>query len=97
MHRRETPPSPLLTHRTMTKSFINNPSKEHASQELNLEQLQAINGAGWVKDALEFIGDHTERTVAFYAGWAGAVAGGSGVAKGAYDAGVNAGIIKEEK
>ena len=72
-------------------------SKEHTNQELSLEKLQAINGAGWVKDALEFIGDRADQTVAFYAGWAGAVSGGADVAKGAYDAGVNAGIIKEEK
>jgi hypothetical protein len=80
-----------------TNSFINKSSEEHTNQELSLEKLQAINGAGWVKDALEFIGDRADQTVAFYAGWAGAVSGGADVAKGAYDAGVNAGIIKEEK
>ena len=58
--------------------------------ELSLDQLQDVNGAG----AVEWIFEKAEQTVAFYSGWAGAVAGGSGVAKGAYDAGRNAGIIE---
>ena len=60
------------------------------NKELSLEELQQCSGAG----AVEWVFEKAEQTVAFYAGWAGAVAGGSGIAKGAYDAGKNAGIIE---
>jgi hypothetical protein len=81
-----------LTNQVMT-NFNNSFSKEQENQALSFEELQAINGAGWVKDALEWVGERADKTVAFYAGWAGAVSGGASWDKGAYDAGVNAGII----
>ena len=61
-------------------------------QELDLASLRQVQGAGLG----EWILDKAEQTVAFYSGWAGAVAGGSSLDRGAYDAGVNAGIIKSE-
>ena len=74
------------THKTMTTtSFITTT----VDQELDLASLSAVRGAG----VLEWIGERAERTVAFYSGWAGAVAGGASWDRGAYDAGVNAGII----
>ncbi|MDB4555037.1 hypothetical protein N9Z90_00840 [Synechococcus sp. AH-707-D15] len=65
---------------------------ETIDQEINLASLSQIQGAG----VLEWIGERAEQTVAFYSGWAGAVAGGASLDKGAYDAGVNAGIINSE-
>ena len=70
---------------TSTTSFFN----ESIDQEIDLASLSQMQGAG----VLEWIGDKAEKTVAFYSGWAGAVAGGASLDKGAYDAGVNAGII----
>ena len=73
----------------MTTPFINETTID---QELDLPSLSAVQGAG----ILEWIGERAERTVAFYSGWAGAVAGGADWDRGAYDAGVNAGIISSE-
>jgi hypothetical protein len=74
---------------TRSTNFI----KETVDQEIDLTSLSQIQGAG----ILEWIGERAERTVAFYSGWAGAVAGGASLGKGAYDAGVNAGIINSTK
>ena len=68
-----------------SSNYIN----EAIDQEIDLASLSQMQGAG----VLEWIGDKAEKTVAFYSGWAGAVAGGASLDKGAYDAGVNAGII----
>ena len=62
---------------------------EAIDQEIDLASLSQMQGAG----VLGWIAEKAEQTVAFYSGWAGAVAGGASLDKGAYDAGVNAGII----
>ena len=74
---------------TSATSFFN----ESIDQEIDLASLSQMQGAG----VLEWIGDKAEKTVAFYSGWAGAVAGGASLGKGAYDAGINAGITIDPK